>query len=1031
MPTSKEIEIVIQAQLEQGNTIENAKNLGQGISAAIESAFDGLGERIASKLVLQMQGVLSNVKFGNVFSGDHQTTSQLRYDSLSQGMLGQPTQMTPGGIHVFNGTDARLPQAPGGTMPGAPIPAAPASGSGMSGPVGRSSAPAATPQSGFSDYFMRGNFGLGYLERSEFMGVRGSLGGELKSIQLGELDRTREDLRNYNRLKKINPDEKMDEDLANRIKSGITSAKDIVREESKEIGRLNKEIPELTTVIKELSKSFRDYEKALESEKDPQKRAELQNKKIVVEESYTDPVSGRSQTRQVEKTAEEVSQIIKQKEVEKQAKVTEVEQRNAGAASATDFVQKGGQALSEEARTGFIGRGQRLANVAMVAGYGLKAAGDVVKAVGRKDMYYARQAAAEHELKNNNYTNLLTGNLDDAFATELLGGQDQLISQSKSDARWDATGNVLKSAGNTAIGIGGSVLGAGIMGVGAALSTTGLGAILGVPAMAAGGAVLAHSAYNTFNDLGSVASGVMDVINPEQAAMRNQQQYIQLTKEQNRIAFMAADASRSRAIGSYTTAQSMGDAFMSEDVYGASNDPRSRNFGVNSSRYKAIGFGLSGQQFDAYNQQILSSMGGGNPLSNREDERYALRNTDVKASFDRGMQLYGQGFQSLPGLASALYNSNVNGTSADAALDRKVALDQAKDVFLDASKAGVNTMTISELGAELTQRIQSSAFGADDFEQRNFQRGIAGAQMAYGAGISSGPNVNAFMLTQNRLMDASRGSDGLNIVAGVNRIKKLNEDKDLQEEYIDEKTGEKKKRSLRLDDADEISLRKHKHTAKSYAEFYNSNDNRGNITEETAAAILKKNEAETIPSMMNTREWMGGKKDPRLALLDIADRTGATTGAEVMQIKTNIDVAKAQQEGRRIGPYDAKYLDPSVPLPMGTGKDGLPQQLSDALAGRGEKPIGQEAKEQKEKGEAELVTKGFGALAAQTDALKTKFGEVAEAMDKLVKLQNAPSNSGFKGAIFGSTTDYEDLNNKKGPASPATPGGGGGANGSW
>lgn len=110
MPTSKEIQVIIQAQLEQGNVIENAKNLGQGISAAIESSFEGLGERIASNLVLQMQGVLSNVKFSDILNTNGFIGPQPQNDAYNRSLIGPPMSPERGISAPFNGNEAKMSQ---------------------------------------------------------------------------------------------------------------------------------------------------------------------------------------------------------------------------------------------------------------------------------------------------------------------------------------------------------------------------------------------------------------------------------------------------------------------------------------------------------------------------------------------------------------------------------------------------------------------------------------------------------------------------------------------------------------------------------------------------------------------------------------------------------------------------------------------------------------------------------------------------------------------------------------------------------
>lgn len=950
MPTSKEIEIVIQAQLEQGNVIENAKNLGMGISAAIESSFEGLGERIASNLVLQMQGVLSNVKFSDILTPNNQITSQLQSDAANRNLIGPPINTPNNNSIPFTGNDARIDHA------SSPAP----SWGGQSTGSSQYNAFPRSQGNRQSDYFIRSSFGLGYLERSEFMDVKGTDGHKFKYSELAELDRTREDLRNFTRLKKINPEEKMDEDLVKRTKEGIDSAKSIVKEEAIQIGQLNKEIPELTSVIKELSKKFEEYEKAVNSENDPQKREELKNKKISFEQAYINPETGQKELRTTERTAEEIGQYISQKRAERDAKTTEVEQRNSSAASATDFITKGKQLLDEEeAMSPALIMMQKRAKFAA----GAQAVGQLLEtgigAYAKRDQYFQRVGAAEYLLNNNDNLNLLTGNLEDSFATEMLGGQEKLKEKAISDARKQAFSGLAGGAGN--------LLAAGaLMTVGAGGALSGVGAIPGLLAIGAGGG-LAISGANKFY------SNALDFINPEEKALANMQNYISFTKEQNKIAFMAASATRNRSIASYTAAQGFGDKNLSEDIYGASANKNSINYGDNSLRAKAVGFGLSGQQFDSFNQTIIASMGGGNPLSDKENERYAVRDPRVRDQILRGMELYGKGFQSIPQLSSAIYNNTVNGSKSNAIEDREYALKSANDVTELAQSYGVNKMNISGLGSMVASRMESSGFGSADYELRNFKDGLSGALVAFGSGNLSGPNINAYMQTQNKLMDRSMGEDGIAIMAGIERVNSLNKNKDLQEEYIDPKTEKKISRGLQLNTFDEIALRKFKGDGKGFMAWYNKHHS-GQIDEETANKIIKTYDNERISSVAKvTKDVFGGNS--AAADLQIAEQTGAQTFG---QLNINNDVIENS------GKPKAFPLKGPVPLPKETDTS----------------PAGEEAKKHQEAGETQLVTKGFEALSVQTATLTKKFGEIEIVMDKLAKYKEV-TNLQFPGMPVG------------------------------
>lgn len=58
---SSKIELILQAKLEEGDAVTQAQQLGTRISAQIEQAFNGLGERIASKLFSEIDGLMNRL----------------------------------------------------------------------------------------------------------------------------------------------------------------------------------------------------------------------------------------------------------------------------------------------------------------------------------------------------------------------------------------------------------------------------------------------------------------------------------------------------------------------------------------------------------------------------------------------------------------------------------------------------------------------------------------------------------------------------------------------------------------------------------------------------------------------------------------------------------------------------------------------------------------------------------------------------------------------------------------------------------
>jgi hypothetical protein len=58
MAQSKDIELILQARLEEGTSLTSAQNMGKSIADSIEKAFEGIGEKIAEKLFRELSQTL-------------------------------------------------------------------------------------------------------------------------------------------------------------------------------------------------------------------------------------------------------------------------------------------------------------------------------------------------------------------------------------------------------------------------------------------------------------------------------------------------------------------------------------------------------------------------------------------------------------------------------------------------------------------------------------------------------------------------------------------------------------------------------------------------------------------------------------------------------------------------------------------------------------------------------------------------------------------------------------------------------------
>jgi hypothetical protein len=962
MRSSKEIEIIIQAQLEQGSALENAKSLGQGISTAIEAAFEGLGERIASNLILKMQGVLSNVKFGDILANNPQATAQLSYVAKSNTDIPGYNQASSGLLlpSGMSGFDSRLPAPPpGGAVPGSAAPVDPATAT-------RPAAAAGTPihqgggyKSPYNDYFLRSHFGVGYLERDP-AGSFKSMAEEMRPTQLAQLDQTREDLRNFKRLKKIDPEAQMDPDLAERVQRDTLTARRLLGGDQKELSTLASEIPNLTRAIQDLAHEIESYE-AIQAKPSPTpQEKEVLQKGVPVLVSETK--DGVTTEKIVPQTLEQAKAALGDLTAQRSEKNTRYAKVTQTADEATDFI-KDADAQVATGKTPWY-KNRKLRAGALIGGIGLNALGEGLEFAGKYDLIQARSAAGTARLENNEYTSLLTGDLEDAMTTELTGGQKEEIERARSNARKRAGGKML-----------GGLAWLGTAAASGAATVAEGATVLGLPAAAMQSVVTAAAAAKGVSTL---TSGYEEWMGIDDMAANMAEQMRNATKQQQRIPFLAARASGQRAVMSYSTAQAMGDENMSGAIYGASPDKSSFNYGEKSLRYRAASeFGLSGQQFDTTNQQMIYSMGGGNPFAQTLEEQRPMEfSKGIYNAYSQLLRQQGAGFYNAAKTATTFYGTNY--TTGNQVEDREKAIQDASGLYSSLRNSGVETKSVPELIDVMADRISSRGMGSQYFEEGNLKDSIAMAQQIFGKDNMSGQNVKSVQKMYNNINDLSRNDDGWSAFASQGAVNRLNE-----------------KYNLNIGEVDSIELRNFVASPASFKEWYNKKNKGREIDDAEAEKIVKDEKAFRNQEYLSVaRSAMGSAADTH-----VAKQMGIQTLDEFNQfIKTSDQVSK--------GITDIEDVTKNFPGPLAPGK----------------MPIGKEHKKQIEAGEAELVSKGFESLEEMTGKLVGKFQELHDVMDNLAKFKNQPAaaSEGQK-PMFGGNVNWDHVGlaaDNSGPFSP-------------
>jgi hypothetical protein len=837
MATSKEIEIILQAKLEQGNAVDSAKSLGQGISDAIERAFDGLGERIASKLILDMQTTLSSIKLSDVLGNSTQQGQQLSYQAQPS-FTGFST--TQSGVMVpdyMNSSYSSFgPHAP------APNTKIPESLSDAHQAASRSDSRILS-SSGSNDSipYRRSNFGLNYSYTSPFMGISGPLSGEMNDArgQANQENRIKMDeiatrFRAYDTLRKVDPDTRLEPEFKKELTDLRQFSIGQISQNGSEIGELISKLRELREEISSNSEEVRAARNKSESDRTESDRALI---------SADDRLNS-----------------------EKNEVFDQINARQNHSSNIARTVASVEGALSADEQIEQMNRIRKVRAFAGITG----AVGLGMQAYGESDLVKSNAEAGRAQLQNANMRDYLSGNFENMIATQQLGGDEELQSRSLSNARWSAAGKMVAGLGTFALGAAFSPT-----------SLTGVGGIVSAGAMAAGASTM-YDSYRDYMQLDSNAAS--------QAEQLKRNQIIK-----NQEAMTGVRSSVNQSIYSYQTSQALGSTEISEDLYGSLpagkyGEGSAYRANQNSLRSTVVRSGLTNSAFDQLQANLYGSMGAVFPnvapaepgkeieYNANGSPRTPMRSDSVFNETANLARLQAQGFNNAAQIAGVLFNDNTEGGGDT---DRQRALKEAGAMYTEAVRAGMDQLKIPHYLEIMATRMASNGPGSEYAEAANSRRGLALAQEIYGPKIE-GKQAEHVAEIYNGLMDMTKGDGAHAKYAALEQLKKT-----------EKETGVKLNRT-----SDAWLLQKNDLDAKSFAELHNTfkGKNDKEWSEDDAKKVIDSYQGGIVNTYANdTMNWL----PPEYKLLNLGSKLNIKSGKGLLGLKHVMD-GTANEEAKYV-----------------------------------------------------------------------------------------------------------------------------------
>ena len=527
MASQKEIELILKARLDQGDSLSQAQSMAKSMSDALEGAFEGVGSRIVEKILREMNGSLKGLNLSpntNEAGSSYQHQNYVSSSNIDSGNIFQNRNANSYGSKNY--VQQSISSEDWGHV-----------GAGMNRPRFNMPKRGNINDLGFNrtnDYMddshqMVSNLykTLDNKSRASLSTVKGigadavDIGG-LSEKQAYETDANIERLKAYQMAKDLGGNVPRSEFLSEeQLNSGRGKLGDIAAASAHTYKRL-------TDVIETLTAQLKDTTVALKAT--PEEDALLKDKNIEV----------------TQESIRAVRNADLEKNEELRNKVADVGEKAKAAKNIFDKEVGEGEG-------NWFGRNRRGIGIAAAVG---GAAMIGLREYSNLDMYDAKGDAGKASLRNQTLRETMSLDYGSMMATEMLGGQDYLSDRSRSNVK----GRLGSDIGMGVIQIGAGI-GTALAGVAAAPFTAGASGYLGALA----GAGMASSGINTLSE------AYQGYNNIDGMTAEENRKHKQLWKDQNQEFVQLANTGMGRGRAALGISQQMGNTSYANWIYGENN----------------------------------------------------------------------------------------------------------------------------------------------------------------------------------------------------------------------------------------------------------------------------------------------------------------------------------------------------------------------------------------------------------------------------------------------------------------------------
>lgn len=672
MASEKEVGLLLAARFDAGDSLASAATLAQGIAATLEKAFEGVGERIADKMLRELQGKINGgaasggiLSGGTAYHGEKRGINEFSLTTDNKLISPHSTQSLVAPASSFNPTGYSYGSGSG-------------HGSGMSrgGDVRSLYAGSLTQLAMNNSALQRqmsatyGIAGEGSLAEDNIL--RLSQGKNRLTLEDKNSKAHREALYNANIDGAVNADSVLAkakvigfaQDMGSNLGLGSFLSKDQLKSATSAASTLGTEsvkaFVELANVMTELKKELSQNTKEISESKSATERAALQEKGLGIRQKMDD---NQSDSQKAFDTAEKAS-------AEKKT-------------------------LDQMTREISYGKNGRFPS-AMAA---LGAVGAVTSYIGDYDTVRARGQAGTQDLASFGGRDVSSLDYDRMIATDLMGGEDELKKRAKRNVQFQVAGGWASGVGQVGVGVGMGLLGGPIgIAAGLGLATNGMGVL-----------------KKTHSDVA--------MFDKHQAEEMRKLQGIEIEKQQDLLGL--SNRGRSITQNSYLDARAMGDERMDRFLLGDFSEGGMANFAVKGAQLSTSDY-TSGLR--TYANQV-GPIAFGRDFTQIGGKLGQTAETPFNKMYQDSLVLEGKGFGNAVGSAGTFYSgmatkaTNAEGVNAEATaggnmsnnlfntligsgIDRKMAVSMMDNTLTPMAGSGYG---MAEIATDMGNRVAGAA----------------------------------------------------------------------------------------------------------------------------------------------------------------------------------------------------------------------------------------------------------------------------------------------------------------------------------